>query len=463
MHSVEINQFVQEKSEMISPIYVIGHVNPDTDSVAAAISYSWLLKERDNLYAIPARAGAINQQTSWLLRQLGLEVPLLLTDASPRFESVSRRLDTTTPDKPLREAWAIASRTGGLAPILNEDGTPYGLVTGWTLFEFISRSVGTHPKQQEMRISEILHAPCNQAADIKVPKFQASTRIRDVVNHLLRSEKGEYWVVDENNRYLGICRQRDLVNPPRLKLILVDHNEDQQALGSLEEAELLEIIDHHKLGNPATRTAIRFMVDVVGSTCTLISERIYDAGLSAPPQIATVMLAGILADTLILRSPTTTERDREAARRLSRWAFVPGNPMSNETIESFGEKLLAAGAGLGTKSAEDVVNSDMKTYNAGDLKFSISQVEVSDHREITDHIEPLRDALKSLRKNHNLDFSMLMITDVVQGSSRVLVENPPAILYDLPYPPLSDGTLLAEGVVSRKKQLVPTVLSLVES
>jgi manganese-dependent inorganic pyrophosphatase len=102
------------------------------------------------------------------------------------------------------------------------------------------------------------------------------------------------------------------------------------------------------------------------------------------------------------------------------------NPMSNETIESFGEKLLAAGAGLGTKSAEDVVNSDMKTYNAGDLKFSISQVEVSDHREITDHIEPLRDALKSLRKNHNLDFSMLMITDVVQGSSRVLVENPPA-------------------------------------
>jgi manganese-dependent inorganic pyrophosphatase len=88
---------------------------------------------------------------------------------------------------------------------------------------------------------------------------------------------------------------------------------------------------------------------------------------------------------------------------------------------------------------------------------------VSDHREITDHIEPLRDALKSLRKNHNLDFSMLMITDVVQGSSRVLVENPPAILYDLPYPPLSDGTLLAEGVVSRKKQLVPTVLSLVES
>ena len=113
--------------------------------------------------------------------------------------------------------------------------------------------------------------------------------------------------VDEQGQYVGICRQRDLLNPPRLKVILVDHNEAQQSLASLEEAELLEILDHHRLGNPSTRVPIRFTVDTVGSTSTLVSERIEDAGLSAPPNIAGVMLAGLLSDTLILNSPTTTE------------------------------------------------------------------------------------------------------------------------------------------------------------
>jgi manganese-dependent inorganic pyrophosphatase len=113
--------------------YVVGHVNPDTDSIASALGYAWLLQERDGTEAIAARAGAINPQTTWVLNRLEMKPPQLLTDASPRFESVTRRLDTASPDSPLQEAWAIANRTGGVAPVVNPDGTPYGLITGLTL------------------------------------------------------------------------------------------------------------------------------------------------------------------------------------------------------------------------------------------------------------------------------------------------------------------------------------------
>ena len=196
----------------------------------------------------------------------------------------------------------------------------------------------------------------------------------------MREESDEFFVLDEKGNYLGICRQRDLLHPPRLKIILVDHNEAQQAVSSLDEAELLEVIDHHRLGNPSTHLPIKFFVDIVGSTSTLISERIEEAGLSAPPSIAGVMLAGVLADTLILTSPTTTERDRMAADRLARWAFISGSPLAGMDIQSFGHAVITAGAGLSVRTQEDVVSSDMKTYAAGGFNFAISQAEVSDHR-----------------------------------------------------------------------------------
>lgn len=447
---------------MQAPVYVIGHVNPDTDSIASAMGYAWVLRERDGMDTIAARAGAINAQTSWVLKHLGLEAPLLLNDASPRFESVMRRYDTTLPDKPLRDAWSVASRTGGIAPLVNVDGTPFGLVNGRSLFDFLFHLVGPHLKQQDARISDILDFPSHRAADTKVARFQSSTRIRDVLNRILREEGDEFIVTDDAGRYVGVCRQRDLLNPPRIKIVLVDHNETSLAVGSLDEADLLEILDHHRLGNPSTRTPIRFTVDIVGSTSTLVSERIEEAGLSAPPNLAGLMLAGLLSDTLVLTSPTATDRDHAAAERLSRWAFVGGSALAGETIQSYGEKVLAAGAGLGTREPSDVVSSDMKIYRSGDFQFAVAQAEVSDLYEVSERLVPLTRALEDLREQKGLDFAMLMVTDVVRGSSRLLVANPPPVLEDLPYPPQTDGTRLAEGVVSRKKQLLPVVLGLLE-
>ncbi len=443
-------------------IFVTGHINPDTDSIASAIGYAWLLHERDDLPTVACRAGSVNLQTSWVLKTLDMEPPVLLTDASPRFESVTKRYDVASPDKSLNDAWAILTRTGGIAPIVNTDGTPYGMVTGQSVFDFLRRIIGPHPKYREMTISQLLDIPSREAANRDIPRFQPQTRIKDVINRLLRHEYTEYWVVDESGRYLGVARQNDLLHPPRIKIILVDHNEPQQSVASLEEAELLEILDHHRLGNRSTHTPIKFTVDIVGSTSTLVAEQIVESGLSAPPKIAGMLLAGLLSDTLIFQSPTTTPRDKAIGETLARWAFVPGSPLENETIQSYGEKVVRAGSGLLTREPDNIVNGDVKTYESAGFKFAISQVEVAGVYDLGDILGQLRRALIKYKDEKGLDFAMLMITDVVEGSSRLLMADHPPALDELPYRVLRDGTFFAEGVVSRKKQLLPLVLSLLE-
>ena len=442
-------------------IYVVGHVNSDTDSIAAAMGYAWLLQDQGQ-NAIAARAGHLNPQTTWVLNHLGIEPPFLLTDASPRFAAISHRLNTAAPEHPLREVWSIANRTGGVCPIVDSEGKPFGLVTVISLFDFLSRTVGSHPRREEMRIGELMDMLGREACDTTVPQFQSNTRVRDVLNRILREERNEFWVIDETGRYVGICRQREALNPPRLQLILVDHNEPGQAVGSIEEADIIEIVDHHRLGNPSTRMPIRFTVDVVGSTSTLISERINDSGLSAPPELAGLLLAGLLSDTLILTSPTTTPRDHEAAERLGRWAFVVGSPLSSETVQSYGEKVISAGAGLGTRKPEDIVSADRKLYEESGMSFGVAQVEVTSLVELDENLDQLKEALIKLADSKGLDFAMLMVTDVVRGSSRLLLTSDVPGLGGLPYPTLPDGTLRAPGVVSRKKQLLPALLSALE-
>lgn len=446
----------------MSRVFVIGHLNPDTDSIAAAMGYAWLLRERDGVDTVAARAGALNPQSAWVLRNLNLEPPVLLTDASPRFESVMQRLDSLRPDAPLGMAWTLASRTGGLAPIVEEDGKPFGIINGFSLFKYFTEVLGPQPGDTTVR--QMMSAPCREAANTQVPKFPANGHIRDFLNRILRDEVDEYFVVDDKGLYCGITRQRDLLNPPRLKIIMVDHNEPSQAIAALEEAELLEILDHHRLGNPYTHTPIRFTVDIVGSTSTLVYEQTAEAGLSLPPALAGLLLAGLVSDTLVLTSPTTTTRDKQAAERLARWAFVGGSSLRGETIESYGKAVLSAGAGLSHRNPDEVVSTDIKTYEAGGFKFAIAQAEVTDLLQLSEYLAPLTKALDDLRDKRGLDFAMLLITDIVRGTSRLITSsNAPPILNDLPYPPLADGTRDAPEVMSRKKQLLPVVLGLLES
>jgi manganese-dependent inorganic pyrophosphatase len=183
-----------------------------------------------------------------------------------------------------------------------------------------------------------------------------------------------------------------------------------------------------------------------------------------PPALAGALLAGLLADTLILTSPTTTPRDKQAAERLARWAFVGGSPLKGETIASYGKAVLSAGAGLSNRKPEEIVSNDIKLYEAGGFKLAIAQVEVTDLVQLAEHLAPLTKALDELKDKRGLDFVMLLVTDIVRASSRLILSSQaPPILDNLPYPPLPDGTRDAPEVVSRKKQLLPVVLGLLES
>jgi manganese-dependent inorganic pyrophosphatase len=448
---------------MFNHTFVVGHVNPDTDSIASAIGYSWLLKERDQLKVKPARAGVLNQQTKWLLDYLKIDIPLLLTDASPRFESVSKIIETTTPDKPLHVAWNIARKNKKIAPIVNADGFPYGLVTHESLFNLMIKSVGADTTQHQIKVREILDLPCSQAADQKIQAFLVSARIKDYIKKILWSEANIFWVIDSNGKYAGIVHQRDLLNPPRLKIILVDHNETHQSVPSLDEAELIEIIDHHRLGNSSTISPIRFTVEPVGSTSTLVTERIKTSGLEVSPQIAFLLMGGIISDTLNLISPTTTARDNDAINYLAKWAFNEKYISDSKNIKSFAQKLLSSGTGLNTRSPHEIITSDIKFYSEGSIKFAISQAEVTTNLyEISDYFQVLKRALVEIRKSKGLDFAGLMVTDIVRGSSIIILDNAPVILDDLPYSKTNEGAWYAQGLVSRKKQLIPLLLSLIK-
>jgi manganese-dependent inorganic pyrophosphatase len=165
---------------MQNKTYVIGHVNPDTDSIASAMGYAWLLGERDSMDVIAARAGAINPQTAWVLKNLNLEPPFLLTDASPRFQSVTQRLDSIRPEAQLGAAWTLASRTGGVAPVVDSDGKPYGMINGFSLFRYFAEILGPRPGDTTVRA--MMSAPCKDAADTTVPKFSENAHIRDSLN-----------------------------------------------------------------------------------------------------------------------------------------------------------------------------------------------------------------------------------------------------------------------------------------
>jgi manganese-dependent inorganic pyrophosphatase len=283
------------------------------------------------------------------------------------------------------------------------------------------------------------------------------------MHQVLRSDYDEFMVVDETGRYIGLCRKSYLLSPPRRRIVMVDHNELAQAVPGLDEGEVVEVLDHHRLSTMPTSVPIRFQVEPVGSCSTLVAERGFEAELGFPEGIAGLLLSGILSDTLIFRSPTTTPRDRKAAMNLAVMAKLAAANSTDEqvmqAINEFGQSLLAAGAGLGMRPAEEIVNTDIKFYESNGSRVGIAQVEVANLSELTPRLEELRETLEELTKSQKLSLALLMVTDVVLGNSRLVAVGQSRVISTLPYTRLDDDTLDAPGIMSRKKQLLPTVLA----
>lgn len=437
-----------------TPIYVVGHKNPDTDAIASAIGYAWLLQARDGNESVAARAGSINAQTRFALDTFGLPPPMLLEDASPRFEQVVQAIEPLNPAQPLAEAWEFAARTGRVAPVIDIWRRPLGMVTGQSVFEYLSR----HLDIADAPFSELIRVPCGEACDRNVPRFFVTDRISDHRDKVTRDQRDDFWIVDRDGKYVGTCTRADMMKPPRIKLVLVDHNEAGQSVEGLVEAELLEVLDHHRLGTVNTAIPIAFHVDVTGSTSTLVAERMRLARQTPPPGVAGMLLSGIISDTLLFKSPTATQRDRGSAIWLAWHAF--GVDEAEQQMQAYAEQLLRAGADLSKRSAQDIVQADFKMFEAGAVRFGVSQVEVTHYDAVLERETEVGAALRALQQQKNLNFAALMITDIVQNNSLLVCVGEARYYERLPFSRKGENLWDLPGVVSRKKQLLPLLLGM---
>ena len=542
---------------MKKQIYVIGHRNPDTDSVASAIAYAQLKRTLGAKRVTAAMAGALNPQTSWLLARLGVEAPLYLADVHPKVRDViGRKPVAVAATAPLLTALELFHHNGvRMLPVLDDAGVPTGVIpllkiaerslltgadslrlltsslaslaaclearflvgTPDTAIEtlhlfvgamaegsFCSRIAGFDPKslavvtgdRRAIQLGSIergvrllvvtgglavdddivrlagergvalLSTPMDTAAtvsrarlstpagELAEPLFESVGvdeplgRLRE---KLLHSGETAVLVLEDDGTLAGVATKSSLFAPLPYALILVDHNELCQSVPGAEDLEILEVIDHHKLGNSPSSNPIPFVTAPVGSTCTIVASLYAENGVTPSLEVASLLLAGILSDTVILKSPTTTTRDRDAVSRLAQLAGLEW--------EAFGAEIFAASGALsGYGSPERVVGSDFKLFSQGDLNFGVGQVEVFGFGEFNAMKVELKGALAALRDKERLDLAGLMVTDISTESTMFLMDGGQAFSRFMGYPQPEPQVFEMKGVMSRKKQLVPHLI-----
>lgn len=263
-------------------------------------------------------------------------------------------------------------------------------------------------------------------------------------------QHGTMPVVDQEGRLIGELSRTDLMQARPKQVILVDHNERSQAVDGIEEAELLGVIDHHRVADVQTTRPILFRVEPLGSTSTIIAILYQEAGLPLPRAVAGVLLAGLLTDTLILRSPTCTQRDRQIAAALSQ--------LAGEDIEDYGQAIFAAAASeLSQVPAEELLTRDFKEFRAGEMTFAIGTIEVANPIVIEQRLPELLATMHRLAQAQGYTSFLFMIVDILKMRCHLLIVGAEAVVADVLGVPLqADGqTTIVEGLVSRKKQLVP--------
>lgn len=538
-------------------IYVIGHRNPDTDSIASSIAYAELKKVTGHSNVSAAMAGEPNPQTRYILERLQIEAPLYLPDTRPRVRDIiNRRPVTVRADMPLKEVLELFHRhTIRVLPVVDENNVPLGVVSLLKLSEkylltdteqkrgidsslrslasclqgtfltggpanevehlhlfigamqeesFNSRIEGYEPalllimtgdrpsiqqaavekgvrllvvtgglqvseqileraREQGVVIISTPHDTARAAWLVRLstplacyiePKFEKigiSESLDNLRLKLLHSGEPAVIAVEEDGAIAGVATKSSLLAALPYALILVDHNELSQAVPGAEAVEILEVIDHHKLGNSPTTQPITFMVAPVGSTCTLVALLYRERRLEPGQKIAALLLAGILSDTVILKSPTTTERDREMAAWLEKLAGLDHL--------AFGRDIFSSCSGFSSYgSVYNAVKADFKHFNAAATSFGIGQIEVVGFTEFYDVKEALREALKQVKKEENLHLAGMMVTDIYSETTLFLAEGKNELAHIMGYPQLEPHLYELKGVMSRKKQMVPHLL-----
>ena len=539
-------------------VVVIGHRNPDTDSICSAIAYAELKNKTSDLVCEPRRAGKMNQETEFVLKKFGVKPPRMCTDVNPKIRDVDYREMPGIPGSTsLRKAWEIMrDQKIDTLPVTSEEDELQGVITvkdiataNMDLFDtgILAKSrtsyrniletlgatmvvgsedaecttghirIGTAtPEMLESSMEKgdiviltnryesqlcaiekeasliiicngakvgrtiqhiaaetgvaIMSAPCDTYAAAKlisqcapisyymtrddIMKFTLVTPVADVTRVMAKVRHRYFPILDADGKYCGMISRRNIINLRKRRIILVDHNEATQAVEGFDQAEILEIIDHHRIGSLETSGPVYFRNQPVGCTATIITQMYDENGMEIPPQIAGLLLAAILSDTLVFRSPTCTPLDEALAKRLAKIAGVD--------IDEFASEMFEAGEKLDGKTAEEVFLQDFKVFMCGDIRFGVAQGSYMTRKNLLAAEALLQPYLEEARNKQNVEDIYMLLTDVPKEESVVISDGRYAseVLSDgFETQPAEDGSFTLPGVVSRKKQFIPALMT----
>ena len=332
---------------------------------------------------------------------------------------------------------AIIITAGGDAPDVDFAG--YG-------GSMIITDLGTAETIRRLRLAE----PVESMMESETQTIEADDLFSDA-KAIFSSSHTRGLAVMDDGEFAGFVTRRCFLNVPSNNVIMVDHNEPAQSIKGIETANVVEIIDHHRLDSLSTTMPIFIAAEPLGSTCTIVYQQYMRHGIMPDQTMARTMLTGIIADTLILRSPTTTASDISTAEMLARLAKVT-------SIEEFGERLFSITDNLATQDAREMILSDFKKYENAGVKFGVGQCEVTTLKNVNEYAERYLNELNQIAKDQELDWTVLMVTDVLREKSVLLVSDYRANR-ELPYARMNDRIYNMPGIMSRKKQLLPTLIS----
>lgn len=539
-------------------VVVIGHRNPDTDSICSAIAYAELKNRTSTLVCEPRRAGKMNQETEFVLKKFGVTPPRMCTDVNPKIRDVDYREMPGIPGSTsLRRAWKIMrDQQIDTLSITSADNELEGIITvkdlatanmdvfdtavlaksrtsykniletlngtmvvgdadavcttghikiGTATPEMLESSVekgdivilsnryesqlcaiekeaslliicnGAKVGRTIQRIADetgvaIMTTPedtyaagklISQCAPISyymtrdnILKFTLVTPVADVLRVMAKVRHRYFPILDEDGKYCGMVSRRNVIALRKRRIILVDHNEATQAVEGFDQAEILEIIDHHRIGSLETSGPVYFRNQPVGCTATIITQMYDENSVDIPPQIAGLLLAAILSDTLAFRSPTCTPVDENAAKRLAKIAGVD--------IEEFSTEMFEAGEKLDGKTPEEVFLQDFKVFMCGDIRFGVAQGSYMTRKNLQAAQALLQPYLEEARNKQNVEDLYMLLTDVPKEESVVICTGRYAaevLSNGFESRPAADGSWTLPGVVSRKKQFIPAMMS----
>ncbi len=424
-------------------IYVTGHRNPDLDSVCSAYGYAGLMnmQDGDNTY-IPVRCGHLSESTRSILEQLDIDIPEYKGDIYPKVKDVMLNAEhLIDAEDPLTAVAAIYEKNNPSAiPVYDKDEF-YGLltvddITNWTMREL----------SQSSKITKI-----PKVKEIMTPQEEelTSEELFDEGRSILQKSSKRGLAVYDDDRYVGFITRRCFLKTPGYDVILVDHNEPGQSIRGIETANIVGIIDHHRLDAIKTKQPIFICSEPLGSTCTIVYQQFIRNNRTPESVMAKVLLTGILSDTLILKSPTTTGEDTVAAHVLASICKVD--------LEEYGLSMFSRVGGLKDREPRSAISADFKTYSENGVKIGIGQCEVTTLNDLKDYSAEYLEALNEIRTLKGLDWAVLMITDVIHEHSALICTDHRANKH-LPYSTFDKNIYDMTNVMSRKKQLLPEII-----